>query len=325
MAVLVVVVLAVSSQLGTVDLNNLTLAICTGILLLSFIPLTGWAGQVSLAQMTFAGIGAWTMWRVAGSTGNPLGLLAAAAVAIPFGFLMALPALRLTGLYLALASLAFALVAEHLLFGQPEIFGSANRTLQRPEVLGIDFADQRTFLIGATVVFALLALAMVWMRRGRLGRRLIALRDSEAASVTLGVSLVTTKLAVYGLSAGMAGLAGGLLALHRTSASATDFTLFIGVAMLLLVVVGGVEVPSGALFGGVAFVFLRMLQGWWDTPILSSIENLGPGLLALSIVSYPSGSAVEIGRGFAPLLPWRKDAREALARDRARVTLAADE
>lgn len=309
LAVLLVVMVAVSSVASQVRLNQLTLAICTATLLLSFVPLTGWAGQVSLAQITFAGIGAWTMWKVAGSTGNPLGLVAAAAVALPFGLLMALPAMRLSGIYLALASMAFALVGQYLLFGQPEIFGSANRTLERPEILGVDFADQQTFLLAATAVFALVALGVVWMRRGPVGRRLVALRDSEVASATLGINPARTKLVVFGLSAAMAGFAGALLALHRTSASATDFEMFGGIALILLIVVGGVEAPAGALIGGVTFVLFRLLQDWWDTPILQSIENLGPGLLALSIAYTPNGAATEIGRAFAPLLPWRRKKR----------------
>ena len=298
-AVVFVVVLALSAIAGQVRLNQMTLAIATATLLLSFVPLTGWAGQVSLAQITFAGIGAWTMWKVAGSSGNPLGLLVAAAVAAPFGLLMALPAMRLHGLYLALASMAFALVGQYVLFGQPEIFGAANRVIERPVLLGIDFGDQQAFLLGATVVFVLMALGVVWMRRGPLGRRLIALRDSEAASATLGVNPAITKLAVFGMSAGMAGFAGGLLALHRTSASASDFEMFRGVALVLLIVVGGVEASAGAFIGGAALVFLTMLQGWVHSPVLQSIENLGPGLLALSIAYSPNGAAAEIGRSFS--------------------------
>ena len=164
--------------------------------------------------------------------------------------------------------------------------------------------------------FAVMCVGVVSMRRSRLGRRLVALRDSEAASATLGVNPSLTKLAVFGLSAAMAGLAGALLALHRTSASATDFEMFGGVALLLLIVVGGVENPAGALIGGVTFVLFRLLQDWIDSPILQSIENLGPGFLALSIAYTPNGAATEIGRAFAPLLPWRHDAREDRARGR---------
>jgi branched-chain amino acid transport system permease protein len=319
MGVLVVLVTVLALVLKHVtDLNKVTLMIAVGTVLLSFVPLTGWAGYVSIAQITFAGIGAWTMWRVAGTTGNPLGLLVAAAVAVPFGFVMALPAMRLSGLYLALASLGFALVADNLLFAQPEIYGSNSRKLVRPSIVGLDFGNQRSYLIAAAVVFALLSLGLVWMRRGRFGRRLIALRDSEAASATLGVNTVFTKLAVFGFSAAIAGFGGGLLALDRLSAAPTDYTYLIGIAFLLLVVVGGVEVPAGALFGGVAFELLVLIQDWAGHPaILNSVENLGPGLLALSVAYSPHGSAVEIGRGFARFLPWREDAREEYAREQA--------
>jgi branched-chain amino acid transport system permease protein len=310
------VVLVVSAGMGQVNLNRLTLAIVTATLLLSYVPLTGWAGQVSLAQITFAGIGAFTMWKVAGSSGNPLGLLAAAAAAVPFGFLAALPALRLKGLYMALATMAFALVGEYLLFGQPEIFGTAGRNLSRPDILGIDFADQRTFLVAVTAIFAVLGVGVVWMRRRPFGRRLVALRDSEAASAMLGASPMMTKLAVFGLSAAIAGFAGGLLALQRTSASVEDFGMLVGIPLLLLVVIGGVATMSGALFGGLTSVLLIMIEGWWDVSFLKSIEILGPALLALGIVSNPDGAVVAIGRAFAPLLPWRADARAELALER---------
>ena len=106
--VLVVVLIAEFGGLDTTNLRRLTLAFITALVMLSLVPLTGWAGQISLAQITFVGVGAFAMAEVAGDAqswlgpGNPLGLLVAAAVAVPFGVLMALPALRLQGLYLAL-------------------------------------------------------------------------------------------------------------------------------------------------------------------------------------------------------------------------------
>jgi branched-chain amino acid transport system permease protein len=326
MALVFIAILAISSQMGQVDLNRLTLAIVTAILLLSFVPLTGWAGYVSLAQITFAGIGAFTMWKVAGSTGNPLGLLVAAAVAVPFGLLMALPALRLSGLYLALASLAFALLGEYLLFPQTEVSGIGGaRQLTRPTVFGIDFADQRNFLLAATALFGILAVGVIWMRRGRFGRRLIAIRDSEAASATLGGNPLVTKLAVFGLSAAIAGFAGGLLALHRTSATAQDYAMLAGIPLLLLVVVGGVERVSGALFGGIASVLLVIIQDQAHLSILQHVEVLGPGLLALGVVSNPDGAVVAIGAAFAPLLPWRKDARDEATRRKLQKRAASEQ
>ena len=109
-------------------------------------PLTGWAGQISLAQITFVGIGAWATFEfsTAGgdlfglklfAPGNPMLILVGAAVAVPFGVLMALPALRLKGLYLALATMSFARMAEFVIFDQPEVFGRSGPQPRRPEVL----------------------------------------------------------------------------------------------------------------------------------------------------------------------------------------------
>ncbi len=162
--VLVVALVAEFGGLDTTNLRRLTLALITAVIMLSLVPLTGWAGQISLAQITFVGVGAFAMAEVAGDAqswlgaGNPLGLLVAAAAAVPFGVLMALPALRLQGLYLALASMAFAVMAIPLFFAQPEIFGAAGRKLATPRIFGVDFDDTHNFLVLAAVLFALLGL-----------------------------------------------------------------------------------------------------------------------------------------------------------------------
>ena len=144
MAVVFVVVWLISGGMDQVNLNRVTLALVVAILMLSLVPLTGWAGQVSLAQITFAGAGAFAMYQWAPfGTGSPVGLLVAAAFAIPLGFLMTLPALRLQGLYLALASLAFARMAESLFFDQPEVFGNGAKAVPRLSVFGYRFTDQR--------------------------------------------------------------------------------------------------------------------------------------------------------------------------------------
>jgi branched-chain amino acid transport system permease protein len=244
-------------------LNRLTLAIVVATLMLSLVPLTGWAGQVSFAQITFAGAGAFAMyqWAPFGS-GSPIALLLAAAFAVPFGALMTLPALRLQGLYLALASIAFARMAESLFFDQPEVFGNGAQPVPRLSIFGYRFADQRAYLLLVTGIFGAMALFVVWMRRGRFGRRLVALRDSEAASATLGVSTLWTKLAVYGVSAAMAGFAGALLAGHRGTAATQDFQLLgvLAIPIVLLIVVGGVETVSGALAGGFLFILFQIIQ-----------------------------------------------------------------
>ena len=374
MVVVFGVVWVITRNMGQVNLNRITLAMVVAILMLSLVPLTGWAGQVSFAQITFAGAGAFAMyqWAPFGS-GSPVALILAAAFAVPFGILMCLPGLRLQGLYLALASIAFVRMAESLFFDQPEVFGNGAKPVPRLAIFGYRFTDQRAYLLLVTGIFGAMALFVVWMRRGRFGRRLVALRDSEAASATLGVSAFWTKLAVYGVSAAMAGFAGALLGGQRGTAATQDFALLglLAIPIVLLVVVGGVETVSGALFGGILFILFPVvkenfdlswllwvgviaglsmavialqkfrpslpvtrrllpaavsgvlfglgvwlvLDAFFQTSWLAALERLGPGLLALNVAVRPNGASVELGFALAPLLPWRKDAREAFKAD----------
>ena len=300
--VLVAALIAEFGGLDTTNLRRLTLALLTSVIMLSLVPLTGWAGQISLAQITFVGVGAFAMAEVAGDAqswlgaGNPLGLLVAAAAAVPFGVLMALPALRLQGLYLALASMAFAVMAIPLFFAQPEIFSASGRKLATPRFLGIDFDDAHNFLVLAAVVFALLGFFVVWLRRGAFGRRLIALRDSPAASATVGVNLVWTKLVVFALAAAIAGLAGGLLGMYRGTVGTMDFQMLVGIPFLLLLVVGGVGTVSGALIGGTSTVLLLIVQDEvtfvvFGVSVLVALTRIGPGLAAVGASRNPEGIA----------------------------------
>jgi branched-chain amino acid transport system permease protein len=284
------VVWFISRDMGQVNLNRYTLAIVVAILMLSLVPLTGWAGQVSFAQITFAGAGAFAMyqWAPFGS-GSPVALILAAAFAVPFGALMCVPALRLQGLYLALASIAFARMAESLFFDQPEVFGNGAKPVPRLSIFGYRFTDQRAYLLLVTGIFGVMALIVVWMRRGRFGRRLVALRDSEAATATLGVSSFWTKLAVYGVSAGMAGFAGALLGGQRGTAATQDFALLglLAIPIVLLLVVGGVETVSGALFGGFVFILFQIIKdSYSDSWLLwvGIIGGLSIGLIVLQQV-----------------------------------------
>jgi branched-chain amino acid transport system permease protein len=282
MALVFAVVWFITRSMDQVNLNRVTLAMVTSILMLSLVPLTGWAGQVSLAQITFAGAGAFAMYEW-GSGGSPFGLVMAAIVAALFGMLMALPALRLQGLYLALASMAFAVMAESLFFGQPEVFGNGAQKVSRLSVFGYHFTDQRAYLFLATGVFGAMAVFVVWLRRSRYGRRLIALRDSEAACATLGVNRLTSKLSVYALSAGMAGFAGAFLGMQRGTAATQDYVMLAGIPIVLLVVVGGVETVSGALLGGVLFEGFVWIQESFEPSWFTVIERVQFGLIAVAI------------------------------------------
>ena len=150
---------------------------------------------------------------------------------------------------------------------------------------------------------------MVALRRGAFGRRLIALRDSEAAAATLGVNVLETKVAVFMLSAAMAGFAGAFLAKYYETINQAQFTMLGGLPLVLALVIGGVGTVAGALFAGIFGLGLILIQETWHLTLFRAIEFLAPGLAALGIIQNPSGAVVPIGEGFAPLLPWRKDAK----------------
>jgi branched-chain amino acid transport system permease protein len=298
------------SSSNPTNTNRIALGMCTALLALSLVPLTGWAGQVSLAPLAFAGIGAVAYTRLGGAHGSVWAVLLAALVTIPVGAFFAFPAMRLQGLYLALATLAFAAMVEEVFYTQPFAVGPGERVVTPVHLFGLDFSSPKSFLMLITVVFGLCGIGIVALRRSAFGRRLVALRDSEAASVTVGVNVLETKLAVFSLSAGIAGFAGAFFAMSfGTLNNAQGFQMVAGLPIVLALVIGGVGFVAGALFAGVFGLLTLMVQDNWHISLWIGLVYLAPGLAVLGIIQNPSGAVVPIGEGFARLLPWRKDAK----------------
>ena len=198
------------SFMGPGKVVKLGIALAFGLVCLSLVPLTGWGGYVSICQLTFAGLGAYAMYEF-GSGGSLLGLLAAAGLAGAVGALISLPALRLRGLYLALATMAFATAMDNAFFPWSAVFGfDGSVPVPRPDLFGLSVSSDKAFTVFLAVVFALFSIGILALRRGPFGRVLVGMKDSEAACATLGLSLTTTKLIVFTLSAAMAGVAGAL-------------------------------------------------------------------------------------------------------------------
>jgi len=321
MAVLVVAMAIVSQLLSQTNVNRLTAGMATALIALSLVPLTGWAGQVSLAPLAFAGFGAVAYAKWGGAHGSIFAIVLAALVVVPIGAIMAIPALRLQGLYLALATLAFASMCEYVVFTQPELLGSQSKSVARLHVLGLDFSGNHVFLVLITAVFGLAAVGVVALRRSAFGRRLVAMRDSEAALATIGVNILETKIIVFMLSAGLAGFAGAFLAQQVGTLSSSNFTMLAGLPIVLELVIGGVAAVAGALFAGLFGFGLVYIKETWHLSLWRSLEILGPGLAALGIVRNPSGAVIAIGDAFAPLLPWRKDAKQRADAEKARLAL----
>ncbi len=296
--VLIAVAAIFGPTLSSPTLFTANRALALGIIVLSMVPLIGYANQLSLCQLSFGGVGAITMAHVA-PDGNPLGLLAAFAIAGAVGAFMALPALRLRGIYLALATAAFAVMLDRWLFTLPDIhpFGieiplfGIGGGINEPRIhfWGINFTSDDAYLILLSIVFTLFALLVVAIRRSSYGRMLLAMRDSEAAVATLGLRLTTAKLSVFALSAGMAGVGGALLGGVYGNASASYFTFFEGLPVLLLGVVGGIGAVSGAFIGVFLLGLFEALGR--DNPSLVNFLAVLPGLAGIGLARNPGGLA----------------------------------
>jgi branched-chain amino acid transport system permease protein len=294
----------VSGFLGAGDLSRVGQGLGLSLIMLSLILLTGYGGQVSLGQMTFAGVGAYVMVKSGGGT-SILGLLLAAVITGGLGAIVALPSLRLQGLYLALWTMAFALLMEHLFFGN--VLGLSAIAIGRLKVFGISFASDKAYLLLLAGLFGLGGMFVLWIRRGPFGRLLMAMRDSPVACATLGLSLTRTKLAVFMISAAMAGVGGALYAGAITQVGSVEYLMLQSLPLLLLAVIGGITSVSGALIGGLSFALLPILAS--HIPQVQGLVPLLIGLAAVSVGRNPNGLAFQISEGLRKVLPtrWMRD------------------
>jgi len=305
-AVFVVAAVFIGGALSAHALNVATIGIAYGIVMLSLVLLTGYGGQMSLCQLTFAGLGAYAMAHVGGQSGSLLGILAAIGLAGGVGAIIALPALRLRGLYLALSTLAFAFAMDSGFFQNNKFLGVvAPLFISRPHVPGINTANNQTYFGLVCAVFALAAIGILALRRSTFGRRLIAMGDSQAACATMGLSLTRMKLVVFILSAGLAGLGGALLAGAADSGlvSASDYQTTESLILLLLAVVAGIRTVSGMAFAGIFLALGPTLQtaSWIPHSLQTDIVPLLVGLSAIGVAYNPGGTF----GGNTPAQRWR--------------------
>ncbi|MDA8400879.1 MAG: ABC transporter permease [Actinomycetota bacterium] len=275
----------------------LTQGIAFSIIFLSITVLTGMGGQISLCQASFAGFGAFAAGQLAMHLGLSviLGALVGAVAAAVLGALVALPALRLGGIALALATLAFALLADNVLFPLGWLGnGTTGVSVPRPVIGSISFAGTRAFFLLALVVLAACSAVVIMMRRGMTGRYLAAIRGSELAASTVGINVARAKVMVFALSAGLAGIGGVVYASTQGSVSPTDFNYFFSLVFVVLVVTTGVKTVEGAINAGMAYVILQQLlsyipnhPAWLHR--FSGIEILLFALGALGYVIHPEG------------------------------------
>jgi branched-chain amino acid transport system permease protein len=273
---------------------------------LSLVLLTGFAGQVSLAQAAFAGTGGFIMSRLASGAHVlfPFSLLLGALAASAVGVVIAVPALRVRGSQLAVVTLAAAVAVERFIFGNPGITPPLGNPVPDARLLGIDLAVRRgddlvRFAFGVFVLVVLLVVVavVVNLTRGSAGRAMLAMRSNERAAAAAGVNVTAMKLMVFALSSFLAGLAGGLLGLSRGQISVGSFTALVGVAFLAYAYLGGITSVSGALIAGalapLGFVYVAFNDLLGES--LSRYYLLASGLLLLvTAILNPVGIAGQL-------------------------------
>ena len=225
--------------------------------------LTGFNGQISLGHGAFYGIGAYTTaimidkWNI----GYGWTIPAAAGVCLVVGFLFGRPALRLEGLYLALATFALALAVPQILkYFEHWTGGSQGIVLSKPKApWGLRLnEDQWLYFVTLGVLIVLFVLAANLLR-GRTGRAIVAIRDNHIAAETMGINSALYKSVVFGVSAGYTGVAGALSAIAIAFVAPDSFDIFLSFTLLTGVVIGGLATISGAIFGA---LFVQFVPNW---------------------------------------------------------------
>ena len=291
-----------------------------GLVLLSFTIVTGIGGMVSLAQAAFVSAAGFTAgWALSHRWPFLLALVAGTVVAAVLGAIVSLPARRLGGLPLALSTMAFAFVAQYLFF-QLDAVSNQNQSgweLRPPEIGPLDFGDHRVMVVGLVVLLALTSLMVHNLTKSSSGRAMIALRSSEAGAVTVGVKAVRTKMAVFVLSAAVAGFGGVLLASTTGRISNFDFPVELGFFWLSSAVVFGIRRPAGAVLAGLAGALTPEFVSWFSSGAL--LPAVLFGFAAVNLAQNSDGIL-----GIFATEKARSQQRRAARRD-ARATGKADE
>jgi branched-chain amino acid transport system permease protein len=253
--------------------------------------LVGYTGLVSLGHAAFLAIGAYThAWLLSRGWPLPLALATAGLASATIGGLLGLPTMRMTGIYLAIATLAFAVIVEQVIMRWESVTGGyRGMVVPDAHLFGLDFSNPLAFYFLCLVILVACMLAALNILRGPTGRAMTAVRDSEISAQSMGIHLARTKSVSFALSAGFTGLAGGLLA-HRLGYLAPDaFTLLISIQLLLMVVVGGLGSMHGVIFGAIFIGLLPLCIALIRDVLpgrIAELPGLEPGVFGLILILF---------------------------------------
>ncbi|MBM7368854.1 branched-chain amino acid ABC transporter permease/ATP-binding protein [Gordonia hydrophobica] len=279
--------------------SGLIISLIMAIIALSSVVVTGFAGQVSLAQLTIAGVAAFLLGPIANNLHLPFPIapIVAALCAAVIGVLIGLPALRIRGLTVAVVTLTMAYVLEAVWFRNIDVVGGEGIKAPKPSLFGWDLSigqglDYPRVTFGILVLLVLVAVAVfvAYLRRSGLGTEMLAVRANERSAAAAGVSVVRVKIFAFGIGAFIAGLGGSLLAYQQQTVTFDYYAAMAGVALFATVYLAGITSVSGGVLAGLlaanglVFIFVDEMwsaSGWYV--VVSSV------LLIFTVILNPEG------------------------------------
>jgi ABC-type branched-subunit amino acid transport system ATPase component/branched-subunit amino acid ABC-type transport system permease component len=261
--------------------NGFVTSLIFSVIALSSVVVTGFAGQVSLAQLPLAGVGGFLLGGLTSGAGLPFPVapLLAALGAMVIGVVVGLPALRIRGLPVAVVTLALGVALEAIWFKNTDLVPIGGKLVTPASLFGLDLnvgsgaAFPRVgFCLMVLVVLVAVAVGVARLRRSRLGSAMLAVRANEQSAAAAGVDVTRTKLAAFAIASFIAGIGGSLLAYQQGTVSFESFDAFVGLALFAVTYVAGITSVSGGILagflgaGGLLFVALNKsvnIGGWF--------------------------------------------------------------
>ncbi len=318
LTLVVAVALVIPSVAADSRITTATTAVAMLIMFSSLSLLLGLSRQISLCHAVFVALGASTLAHLQGD-GWPFlpALLVAGLIVVPIAGLLAIPAIRLSGLFLALATFGFGVLFQNLLFNTSWVFGTSGQlSIERPTIFGNTLTGTKEFYFFVLAIAVVSVVAIELVRATRLGRLLRATADSNVAVETLGINTTAARTVVFCVSGFFAAIAGGLLAAQVTTVSTSTYTFFQSLIWVAVLVAAGSATLGGAVL---ATVMLVAVPAFFTNAEVINYQTMLFGIGAILLAQAPNGLV-----GLFTHLPntrwWGRIADEGPARSRAHAT-----
>lgn len=330
-AVVALVVLQDRFRMGLIT------SLIMAVIALSTVVVTGYAGQVSLAQLTIAGAAGFALGPIGNSLHVPFPLapLLAALAAAVLGVVIGLPALRIRGLTVAVVTFAMAFALEAFWFRNLDLVGSSGTSIPAPSLFGWDLGigaghdyPRVRFGLMCLVVLVVVAMSVALLRRSRLGSQMLAVRANERSAAAAGINVTRVKILAFAIAAFIAGLGGALLAYQQQTVTFDSFSALGGLVLFGTVYLAGVTSVSGGLLAGIiatnGLLYIIVdevftVSGWYSviasvalifTVILNPEGIVGPAHALVARRATPAGAAAAMGSSAATRSVPRPEGRE---------------